>query len=151
MGCIILEFVVWLLHDAQALGSFRRARKWDHHKEYSYYRPKPATTHQNPEPAETTEIHPAVHEAMECLREDPRCASTALHDVVNLVDQKLLKIDPLDRAEAAELHKELQAIFERALNDPAYLVKAADSSVAAPLRPDVFSLPPSNPIQYTSH
>jgi hypothetical protein len=58
--------------------------------------------------------------------------TTRLEDLVKLVDKNLLNVNPGDRLEAAGLHEQLQAIFERAQNDRSYLMKVADHPPAIP-------------------
>ncbi|PMD47914.1 kinase-like protein [Hyaloscypha variabilis F] len=134
MGCIILEFVLWLLYDFKAIESFLAVRLSEWH---GYYRL--ITNAQNIEPLDNTEVHPAVYEAMEFLRKDPRCVGTALEALVNLVDKKLLMIKPEHRLEAVDLHQRLQVILRDAENNPSYLVKADQ---LAPPAPPIFSQPP---------
>lgn len=137
MGCIILEFVVWLLYDFRALESFWGALD---HESYGYYRlKKPACEFQVAKPSEKADVHPTVGLAMECLRADPRSAGTALEALVNLVEGGLLKIDPEDRLEASDLHERLRAIFECAQKDSTYLVK---KDAISPAVPEIFDRPP---------
>lgn len=134
MGCIILEFVLWLLYDFNAIESFLSVR---HSEWHGYYRL--ITNAPNLEPLDNTEVHPAVYEAMKFLREDPRCVGTALEALVNLVENGLLKIRPRDRLDAVNLHKGLLAILTDAEKDHSYLVKADQP---APPVPPIFSQPP---------
>jgi serine/threonine protein kinase len=134
MGCIILEFVLWLLYDFKAIESFLSVRlpKW-----YGYYRL--VTNGPNNELLGNTEVHPEVYKAMDFLREDPRSVGTALEALVNLVDKKLLRINPEHRLEAVDLHQGLQVILRDAENDSSYLVKADQPAPPVPL---IFSQPP---------
>ncbi|CZR68612.1 uncharacterized protein PAC_18511 [Phialocephala subalpina] len=138
MGCIILEFVLWLLYDFKALESFVSARNSEWH---GYYRPKPQsiTVFQDADLSEAAEVHPVVYEAMDFLRKDPRSWGTALEAVVNLVDNHLLQINPEDRIDAAGLHQQLQAILEKVEKHPSYLVNA---NKPPPSIPPIFSQPP---------
>ncbi|PMD57283.1 kinase-like protein [Hyaloscypha bicolor E] len=134
MGCIILEFVLWLLYDFKAIESFLAARLSESHGYYRLVANAP-----NIEPLDNTEVHPAVYEAMKLLREDPRCVGTALEALVNLVDHKMLMIKPKQRREAADLHQELRAILGNAEKNPSYLVR---SDQPVPHVPPIFSQPP---------
>jgi serine/threonine protein kinase len=131
MGCIILEFVVWILHGPRALEGFERARKWSIDVRYSYYRPTIASIPAHAELVDVMEVHPVAHRAMKHLRENPRCAGSALEKLVNLVNEKLLKIDPAHRIKAGDLHRELQAIAEAAHDDPPFSLQV-DPSIAVP-------------------
>jgi serine/threonine protein kinase len=136
MGCIILEFVVWLLYDYSALESFLHARDSEYH---GYYRQRSGSSPRNQKLKDKTELHPSVDEAMDCLLKDPRCVNTALEDIVKIVRKGLLQIEYKDRLEAAILHQKLQELFERAEMISSYLKSDADPP---PARPEVFSLPP---------
>jgi serine/threonine protein kinase len=133
MGCIILEFVLWLLYDFKAIESFLAVRLSESHGYYRLIANAP-----NIEPLDNTEVHPEVYEAMKLLREDPRCVGTALEALVNLVDQKMLMIKPKQRREAADLHQELLVILENAEKNPSYLVR---SDQPVPHVPSIFSQP----------
>src|SRR5258708_32073458 len=119
MGCIILELVVWLSYDWEALQNFTGSLD---PKEYQYYRTKSSQHSQNMEPCEIWEVHPNVKKAMKSLRRDVRCRHTALEALVDLVEDGLLRVNYNDRLTAVALHNTLQAILDRAKKDPSYLV-----------------------------
>jgi len=134
MGCIILEFVLWLLYDFKAIESFFSVR---HSEWHGYYRL--VTDAPNLKPLDNTEVHPVVYEAMNVLREDPRCVGTALEALVNVVDEDLLKIKPGDRLKAVGLHQQLQKILKDAEKNHSYLVK---TDALPPPIPPIFNQPP---------
>ncbi|KAH7155790.1 kinase-like domain-containing protein [Dactylonectria estremocensis] len=136
MGCIILEFVVWLLYDSRALESFKTTRNSELHE---YYRLKSSAQGDDIEWQDAMERHPKVDEAIQYLRDDARCKNTALEDLVNLVDSKLLRIDKEERLTAAELHRELQAILRQCNEEETRLV----NKVPSPDIPSIFNQPPS--------
>jgi len=137
MGCIIFEFVVWLLFDFEALESFESHRDPEN---YEYYRRRFVA---NPtEPWEMMEVHPKVYTAIDLVRNDERCTGTSLETLVNLVHEKLLKTNYKDRLCAACLHNSVQEIIERAQNDPSYLVKVVEP---LPATPSIFSQPVVRP------
>jgi len=135
MGCIILEFVVWLLYDFKALESFVGFRD---PPDLGYYRHLKYNL-ENGESREEAVVHPYVDKAMICLREDQRCKGTALEALVNTVDNDLLKIDPKQRLPAADLHRRLRMIFEDAQKDPSYVVNV---DVPRQVTPYIFSQEP---------
>lgn len=138
MGCIVLEFVIWLLYDYDALLSFVRARDSDN---CGYYRRRSSvSSFQNSNLTDKVEVHPAVYDGIKDLLADPRCDSTALQDIVILVREDLLQIEYEKRLKAGKLHEKLQAILERAQIDSAYLMNGADPPVEIPA---TFCLPPS--------
>ncbi|KAH6889645.1 kinase-like domain-containing protein [Thelonectria olida] len=141
MGCIMLEFVIWLLYDYNALECFHGARdsEWN-----SYYRPK------SPKPMsdgvevmwwEEMERHPRVDEAIQLLREDVRVRGAALEELVDLVDLNLLMVNPKDRLLAVGIDEELQGILDRCrkLQTP-WVNEVGDAG--RPAKPEIFSQPP---------
>ncbi len=125
MGCIFLEFVIWLLYSAPALNCFKGHRDQDTHSFYQL-------TYSASGERNVPEKHPAVEAAMACLREDARCRGTALEEVVNLVNENLLVIKPKMRFVAADLRKRLAEIVERAERGELELIKAVDPPVTTP-------------------
>lgn len=145
MGCIFLEFAVWILYNLEAINSFRRSRK---------SKDDPKTTHANfyKRTSEgTVEIHSAVSEAMDTLREDPRCqGGTALENLVKLIAEDLLRIEVSHRAKADKLYDRLKKIFQDAEKKPSSLLNTVDPPPTIPLvfrptGPKQNSTSPSNP------
>ena len=136
MGCIILEFIVWLLYDFTALRSFRGAR--DGVRENAYYRIKAGSNTQDGT-KRGIEVHPEVREAVRHLKADGRCQGTALGALVRLVESDILKIVPEDRLQSVELHGKLKNMLKDAEEDTLYLFNAADPPFPVP---ETFSRPP---------
>lgn len=59
------------------------------------------------------ERHPNVDVAIKLLHEDARVRGTALDELVNLVDSKLLLINPKSRLVAIGIAEELQGLLDR--------------------------------------
>ncbi|KAK4222697.1 kinase-like domain-containing protein [Podospora fimiseda] len=117
LGCMYLEFSVWLLYGFQAVEVFRSRRTSS--KDDPTTAPGNFFTQRSPN---SVTIHSKVTRALRHLRKDPRCGpETALGDLTKLIADRLLRIDPMDRAEAPELQQAVQAIFDRAEKDPEYL------------------------------
>ncbi|KAF4467124.1 kinase domain containing [Fusarium albosuccineum] len=110
MGCIILEFIIWLLYDQQALNSFRWSRDstWN-----SYYRVKNLGPTSQNRWWEGVERHPSTDKAIKLVLKDARVRGTALQELVNLVDSKLLLINPKQRLLAADLAERLKGLLGR--------------------------------------
>jgi hypothetical protein len=71
--------------------------------------------------------------AIKYLRKDPRCEDgSALADLISLIEDKLLQVDPEQRAQAPELHEKLKAIVDKAQSDPSYLWKQLDKPPETP-------------------
>jgi serine/threonine protein kinase len=144
MGCIVLEFVVWLLYDFTAIESFWQARDTRTH---AYYQSK-SSYRRDAEPWEKAEVHPKVYEAMNCLRKDPRCRDTALKDLVDLVEDNLLKIHSQHRFNAFDLHQKLEAILQCAQDDESFLEKVIGNGTH--VFPLIFNYPLSHEITETT-
>ncbi|RTE71906.1 hypothetical protein BHE90_013687 [Fusarium euwallaceae] len=143
MACVILEFVIWLLYDQRALDGFHSSRDtlWN-----SFYRPKiPTATSEDQKTDwwEKMERHPKVDEVINLLREDDRVKGTALEELINLVDSKILLIDPKSRLEAAKITEELQELVKRCKGGqtPWFNDVAAPSEVPAIFRQEAPKAP----------
>lgn len=134
LGCMFLEFVVWLQYEFEAVEMFRKQRM--------PRRGDPRTAPGNFFTQSTTDdgpatIHSKVTDAIGLLRDDPRCCSdgdstTAVEDLITLIERDLLQIDPEKRAKAPALHKNLNRIVQRAHRDPQYLCRLVNPSPEIP-------------------
>ncbi|KAI1421303.1 kinase-like protein [Xylaria sp. FL1777] len=119
VGCIFMEFAIWLLYGYEAINGFkelRRANDDPFPQKAAYYR----RTGKN-----TAEIHPIASDGLSALKNDPRCAEgTALADLVSLIAEDLIVIDPKKRANAKELKDKLREILRKAEKDPGYLMRS---------------------------
>ncbi|KAK4464970.1 serine threonine kinase [Cladorrhinum samala] len=127
LGCMFLEFTVWLLYGFQAVEVFRLRRTSSR---------DPTTAPGNfftQKSYGSPSIHSRVSVAITHLRDDPRCGrNTALGELVTLVEDRLLQVSASDRADADELHCILQSIVERARKNPEFLCKNTGSIPAVP-------------------
>ncbi|RWA13206.1 hypothetical protein EKO27_g1898 [Xylaria grammica] len=87
MGCIILELLIWLLHGTDKLGEFNNTIGRDLKQDYSYYKVEETGG------VKAAKVHDRVANYIKTLAKDPACAvNTALGDLLNLVDKKLLVV-----------------------------------------------------------
>ncbi|KAI1163474.1 kinase-like domain-containing protein [Nemania serpens] len=117
LGCIFLEFTIWLLYDFRftALVSLHHSSNGSDNRFYQLTSSGAAI------------IHPAVSAAIDALRKDPRCkGGTALEDLVNLIADSLLQIKVLHRVSATKVCDGLQKIVRGAENNPSYLLNIVD-------------------------
>jgi serine/threonine protein kinase len=129
MGCIFLEFTIWIVYSYNAVRRFRGRRS---------AKGVPTTTagtffRHNERGA--VEIHASVAMAIETLLQDTRCEHTALEDLIMLIKDHLLQVDVHQRAEATDLYERLAKIVRAAENNSAYLCKIIASP---PLTPKFF-------------
>jgi serine/threonine protein kinase len=138
MGCIILEFVIWLLYDFAAIANFEKRRD-DPHDSHCYYYPKLSCDEDEvTECWQMTERHHKVDEAIKCLRIDERCNGSAMEKLVDLVDKNLLQVDPAARFDAGPLYGRICEILDECKSSKTPLVNSG------PRRPEpkVFTKPP---------
>ncbi|KAF1913083.1 hypothetical protein BDU57DRAFT_541758 [Ampelomyces quisqualis] len=88
MGCITLEFVIWILYGNERLISFYDQIAGGSQLPYQYY--------EIPDPTEPThaEVHRVVLRWMDHIAsKDPECSEqSAIHDLLNLIQDKLLVV-----------------------------------------------------------
>jgi len=107
MGCIILEYIVWLLWDTEAVDAFADAREYP---AFAFY-----LAQSGGDGAKTAIVRPEVVTAIDGLRADPRgAAGTALCDLFDLVERGLLVVDVDQRWDAEQLHAALDEIARKA-------------------------------------
>lgn len=152
MGCIIFEFVIWLLHGNDALERFYQDLQGNARNACPYYELAPPGSGDGP----------AVHHVVQnwtahLQKNDPECRSdSAIGDLLRLVQRKLLIVDlppsrgkthragsaeptitiiqppssgisgPGHRATAEGLFEGLAAIQNRVSRNPKYLLTGAD-------------------------
>lgn len=127
LGCILLEFLIWLLYDFEAIEVFSENRRTDSGPTPFFV----CTRDRN------MESHPKVTEAIEALRQDGRLKAGILETVLNLIEGSLLKVQAEERASAAEVATSLGNILWKAEEETslAYLANIGD---APPVRPPIF-------------
>lgn len=131
VGCMFMEFTIWLLYGYEAIDNFRELRKPNDDpfpQKAAYYK----RTLEG-----TAMIHPAVTHGLEALRNDPRCrGDTALAALIELVADGLLLIDENKRVDADQLSDMFSHICQRARSDPSYLFRRIEPP---PMIPDIFT------------
>lgn len=124
LGCVFLEFVIWILYDHKAIKNFEKSRyKSSKNPGCSFYQ----TTD-----AGEAELDSGVVEAFKALREDRRCRGTAIEALINLVEEKVLVVEAEKRYKADKLHEELGKIVRDATQTPSNLHKVCDRPTEIP-------------------
>ncbi|KAK4172121.1 kinase-like domain-containing protein [Triangularia setosa] len=134
LGCMFLEFVVWLHYDFEAVETFRKQRmprRGDPRTAPGNFFTQPTTDD------DQATIHSKVTYVIKLLRNSPRCCSdgdrtTAVGDLISLIERDLLQINPEKRAQAPTLHANLSQIVQKAHGDPQYLCRLVDPSPEIP-------------------
>ncbi|KAJ4293285.1 hypothetical protein N0V90_008567 [Kalmusia sp. IMI 367209] len=116
LGCIFLEFALWILHDIETINSFGYAR---HSPNFEFY----LLNRDSSEAKRTPEIHPMVTKALALLRKDARCSGgTIFQSFLDLIENRLLRVKVEFRAEAKDLAQELRLIVQNAEANPMRLL-----------------------------
>ncbi|RWA09597.1 hypothetical protein EKO27_g5509 [Xylaria grammica] len=131
IGCIFMEFAIWLLYGYNAIDKFRKLlgdREIPWSERGAFYKSTEG---------DTKIIHPVVSRGFDALRNDPRCAKgTGLEGLVSLISNDLIVIDPGKRANAETSRDKLREIVRKAEKDPSYLMKNVEPP---PEIPDMFA------------
>ena len=119
LGCIFLEFTIWLLHGLKAIEGFASARG----------NGKSSTNSSSPlyevtdKAAKAARVHQLVSWTIERLEENPQCkGETALAALLNLIKNQMLQPEVDKRPSAADVCKQLDNIVKEAKNRPSYLL-----------------------------
>ncbi|KAI0867701.1 hypothetical protein GGS24DRAFT_484809 [Hypoxylon argillaceum] len=142
LGCIYLEFIVWMLYGWDSLQRFNSSFE-------SY-----ANAMKNG--PNIPQLDPLAQECMGIMLRDPRCGRrTALGEILDFTKRRLLvpvqdeKSAPL-RASAKELHDHLNIISQQCFGDPAYMFNLGiwetrrRSSLSSYRPSETLLLPPSS-------
>lgn len=109
LGCVYLEFITWLLVGAKAVEDFADSRlnnDLDPEVEDDAYYTVTVYGH-----TKNSSVRIAVTEHIHSLRKHPRC-SKMIGEVLNLVEESMLKVEPRDRISAVELHERLRNLLQ---------------------------------------
>ncbi|EWG55602.1 serine/threonine protein kinase [Fusarium verticillioides 7600] len=116
LGCMFLEFTVWLVFDYSTIRSFRKSRRTRDDPKDAFGSFFVQT------PDNVIQIHSAVIEAIGHLRSQPFCGdNTALADLILLIEDDLLQVDAEKRMEAPKLFEKLETITRKAEQSSDYL------------------------------
>lgn len=95
LGCLYLEFIIWLLYGAEELERFgeERDRQGEMNGARFYIITSPETL--SPDRSRTPVINPAVTKWIEHIKQDPRCVATSLGEtaigrLIYLIEKRLL-------------------------------------------------------------
>ncbi|KAK5630878.1 hypothetical protein RRF57_006593 [Xylaria bambusicola] len=135
MGCIMLEFVIWLLYDCAAVSSCHDKRD---PPDRSYYRLIPGPNPRKQAIEEAVEVHPMVDRAIGEMKHHVWFKNTAMEAITNLVKSDLLKIKAGERLGAGETYITLQTILAEAQKDTSAFSREIDPKLPVPR---IFSTP----------
>ena len=92
MGCVTLEFMIWLLYGNEELNNFSANIKGKQDEASSFF--ELVADQRGAHPKLVAQIHPTVQACLDHLSKDPECnGKTALGDLLEIVKKKLLVIE----------------------------------------------------------
>lgn len=125
LGCVFLEFLIWLLHGHEALLNFNEARTYMPSTSSSSTPLYRVTYSDNGN--KNAQVHHLASRAIEVFQKDPRCTGeTVLAKLLELVRAKMLKPEVSDRASAEELEKELASVIRQKQDGSLQLFNACE-------------------------
>jgi serine/threonine protein kinase len=152
LGCIFLEFVIWLMYDVEAIHSFKYARKDAPYRGF----------YDLTEDGTSAIVHPIVSQTLNDLRLDDRCKDdsengegkenlSAIGALLDLIEKHLLLADVNQRDTAEQVHSKLKEIVQKAEKRSSFLFRVDSASESAPIfRQDVPADFEEEPTAYTS-
>jgi serine/threonine protein kinase len=120
LGCIFLEFTIWIVRRWDEVQCFEDSRKIESDKQWAkkyahFYQITEGTT-------PVAHVHQEVTKKITDLKETAQITEgTALGDLLGIIESKLLKVAVEDRYDARGLYKQLETIVQRATSEPVYL------------------------------
>jgi serine/threonine protein kinase len=137
LGCIYLEFMIWLLHGPDDLRDFDARLRDNYSLASGFYVLET--------PLRAARLHDEVKRELEFILHHQRCGeNTALGDLAGFVQARMLDVDPMRRADSEEVVMTLTKIYDKAQRLPDYIFPlegVQDGSV--PMDPLMERLDPS--------
>lgn len=134
LGCIFLEFVTWLLGGSKQIDAFSDARGYgpvavDENgiSDDNFY-----TIFSDENHEKDAKVRDAVVQWVNLLHEDKMCPDL-IHDLLDMIMEKLLKTNPNERVKATELVKDMNELVRRAESEESYLIRPNPRPSPAPI------------------
>ncbi|KAE8418692.1 kinase-like domain-containing protein [Aspergillus pseudocaelatus] len=113
LGCLLLEFVTYIICGEKAIEEFSQLRGYDDpctvlNTDFFY-----SIDHK--------EVRPSVEYWVAKLKTEPRC-SPVFSDLLDLIMSGMIRIEPGERKSAQKIHRTLDAMHKTAESDPRYLL-----------------------------
>jgi serine/threonine protein kinase len=123
LGCVFLEFSIWLLHGPKAIEGFVGARG----KGTSSTDPSPPLYEVTDKAGGAARVHQLVSWTIERLQDHPQCKEeTALAALLSLIKDHMLQPKVEQRPTAADICTQLKNIVQKAKESPLYLFPSYD-------------------------
>ncbi|KAI1815226.1 kinase-like protein [Poronia punctata] len=128
IGCMFMEFAIWLLHGYPAVEGFRIRRQSANGFDTK------ATYWQATKEKDKPKVHEDVRRGLRALKDDPRCApGTGLATLILIIEHDLILIEEESRAQSHDLKDKFDYIMRE--KGPPFLYKSVEP---VPSIPDVF-------------
>ncbi|KAL0778201.1 hypothetical protein CaCOL14_005854 [Colletotrichum acutatum] len=141
LGCVFLEFLIWVLYGNSKLRDFNRASI-----EEKFWSKDDEGYHQH------REVKRWISRMSKDLRRNDPTSSTALKDVLELIDLNMLVPEVEGRTNSLKLYERLRSIFEQAQAQENYLLdstlwnRISTSAVPAEHRRSKLEVPGQRPL-----
>ncbi|KAI1749790.1 kinase-like domain-containing protein [Xylaria castorea] len=141
LGCVLLQFLTWLISGPQGLKQFDQDRFDEvdetnpNFKEDNFFKGV-----QNEDAGLKSVIKSSVESHIEALQRDV-VPGNYLHDCLELIKTRILQIDVKDRADCREVHESLSSYHQRCLQDNKYATIALPTFEEAALPRSLGSIP----------
>ena len=123
LGCVFLEFAIWILHGPKAIEGFANAKGTGK----SSTNPTSPLYEVTDKASRTARVHQLVLWTIERLQDNPQCKEgTALATLLDLIKNRMLQPEVEKRPTAKVICLELETILQKAQEDFAYLLPSCD-------------------------
>ncbi|SPO03072.1 uncharacterized protein DNG_05753 [Cephalotrichum gorgonifer] len=138
LGCVFLEFAIWLLHGPKTVESFASARQGRTSPNGGTSTPLYEVTDKA---GKVAKVHQLVSWTIGILQENPRCkGETAPAALLELIKDQMLRTEVDQRPLASEVCKKLEEIVRCAEENESYLFHPCDGVSIPSLDFDKFQL-----------
>ena len=119
LGCLLLEFVTYIVCGEKAIEEFSQLRGYDD--------PRTVFTTDCFYSIDHKKVRPSVGGWVAKLKTEPRC-SPVFSDLLDLIMSRMIRIEPGERKSAQKIHRKLDAMHKKAESDPRYLLGSYELS-----------------------
>jgi serine/threonine protein kinase len=140
LGCVFLEFSIWLLHGPKAIEGFAGARG----NGTSSTGSSPPLYEVTDKAAKVAKVHLLVSWTIDSLQDNPQCkGETALAALLSLIKNQMLQPEVDSRPLTADICKQLENIRQEAEKRSSYLLHSCDGLRIPPLDFEKFQSTPN--------
>ncbi|TVY93333.1 Cyclin-dependent kinase [Lachnellula willkommii] len=123
LGCLYLEFITWMVLGWEALSEFPKTHAVTEASVLANDTFYTIVQYTESQSAPTAVLRESVRERIRDLHEQP-LSSLFIHNFLDLIEDKLLDVDPSTRIECVSLTAELREMVDRGEREPTYLTKS---------------------------